>query len=139
MLYEVITEAPHALWQARLWQTLINKGMSLPDQMQACVAALESGAVNNMALPRRISLFGISAMPPFFLDLFNLLSRHMDVFLFLLTPTHQFFFDLPSPRQQEKAALKNKAVSALPEEGNPLLGALGQSSRETQGIRNNFV
>ncbi|NWH04238.1 exodeoxyribonuclease V subunit gamma [Desulfobacter latus] len=131
-------EDPHALWQAALWQDLINKGISLPDQMQACIAALESGAVNPMALPRRISLFGISAMPPFFLNLFNRLGRNMDVFLFLLTPTHQFYFDLPSPRQQEKAALKNKALSELPEEGNPLLGALGQSSRETQGLLENF-
>ncbi len=131
-------EDPHALWQAALWQDLIKKGMSLPDQMQACVAALESGAVNAMALPRRISLFGISAMPPVFLNLFSRLGRNMDVFLFLLTPTHQFFFDLPSPQQQEKAALKNKALSELPEEGNPLLGALGQSSRETQGLLENF-
>ncbi|MGD9823049.1 exodeoxyribonuclease V subunit gamma, partial [Desulfobacter sp.] len=129
---------PHALWQAVLWQALIKKGMSLPDQMQACVAAIESGTVNAQALPRRISLFGISAMPPFFLNLFNKLSLNMDVFLFLLTPTHHFFFDLPSPRQQEKAALKNKAIPALPEEGNPLLGALGQSSRETQGLLENF-
>ncbi len=131
-------EDPHALWQAVLWQDLIKKGVSLPDQMQACVGALETGAVNTTAFPQRISLFGISAMPPFFLNLFNLLGRKMDVFLFLLTPTHQFFFDLPSPRQQEKAALKNKAVSELPEEGNPLLGALGQSSRETQGLLENF-
>ncbi|WP_035237625.1 exodeoxyribonuclease V subunit gamma [Desulfobacter vibrioformis] len=132
------SEDPQALWQAFLWQTLIHKGMSLPDQMQACLSSFESGTVNAHALPRRISLFGISAMPPVFLNLFNLLSRHMDIFLFLLTPTYQFFFDLPSARQQERAALKDEAVSALPEEGNPLLGALGQSSRETQGILENF-
>lgn len=132
------SEDPHALWQAVLWQNLIKKGMSLPDQMQACVAAFEAGAGNTMALPRRISLFGISAMPPFFLDFFNMLGRNIDVFLFLLTPTHHFFFDLPSPRQQEKDALKNKAVSELPEEGNPLLGALGQGSREIQGLLENF-
>jgi len=131
-------EDPHALWQAVLWQDLIKKGMSLPDQMQACVAALESGAVNTRALPRRISLFGISAIPPFFLELFNVLGQNIDVFLFLLTPTYQFFFDLPSPQQQEKAALKNQAVSELPEEGNPLLGALGQGSREIQGLLENF-
>ncbi|MGD9823050.1 MAG: exodeoxyribonuclease V subunit gamma, partial [Desulfobacter sp.] len=45
------SEAPHALWQAVLWQALIKKGMSLPDQMQACVAAIESGTVNAQALP----------------------------------------------------------------------------------------
>ena len=129
---------PHAVWQAVLWQGLIKKGMSLPDQMQGCVAAFESGTVNTHALPRRISLFGISAMPPFFLNLFNLLGRDMDVFLFLLTPTRHFFFDLPSARQQEKAALKDKAISELPEEGNPLLGALGQGSREIQGLLESF-
>ncbi|WP_321492253.1 exodeoxyribonuclease V subunit gamma [uncultured Desulfobacter sp.] len=129
---------PHALWQARLWQTLINKGISLPDQMHSCVAAIESGSINTKALPRRLSLFGISAMPPFFLNLFDMLSRNMDIFLFLLAPTHHFFFDLPSARQQEKAALKNKEISNLPEEGNPLLGALGGSSRETQGLVENF-
>ncbi len=131
-------DAPHVLWQADLWRDLTQKGVSMPHQMQACVAALESGAVNAMALPRRISLFGICAMPPFFLDLFDRLGRNMDIFLFLLTPTCQFFFDLPSPRQQEKAALTHKAVSGLPEEGNPLLGALGQVSRETQGLLENF-
>ncbi len=59
-------EDPHTLWQAVLWQNVIKKGISLPDQMQACVAALDSGAINTTGLPRRISLFGISAMPPFF-------------------------------------------------------------------------
>ncbi|MCG8553056.1 MAG: exodeoxyribonuclease V subunit gamma [Desulfobacterales bacterium] len=129
---------PHTLWQAVLWQSVIKKGISLPDQMQACVAALDSGAINTTGLPRRISLFGISAMPPFFLDLFNVLGRNVDVFMFLLTPTHHFFFDLPSPRQQEKDALKKKAVSRLPQEGNPLLTALGQGSREIQGLLENF-
>lgn len=131
-------EDPHALWQADLWRELIKKGVSMPEQMHECAAALDAGSVNTTDLPRRISLFGISAMPPFFLELFNVLGRQIDVFLFLLTPTWQFFFDLPSPRQQEKQALENKAVSELPEEGNPLLGALGQGSREIQGLLENF-
>nr|WP_319393974.1 exodeoxyribonuclease V subunit gamma [uncultured Desulfobacter sp.] len=131
-------EDPHALWQADLWRDLIKKGVSMPDQMRECGAALDAGTVNTTDLPRRISLFGISAMPPFFLELFNVLGRQIDVFLFLLTPTWQFFFDLPSPRQQERQALENKAVSELPEEGNPLLGALGQGSREIQGLLENF-
>jgi exodeoxyribonuclease V gamma subunit len=132
------SEDPLALWQAALWQDLIKKGVSMPDQMRECAAALDDGTVNTTDLPRRISLFGISALPPFFLELFNALGRQIDVFLFLLTPTWQFFFDLPSPRQQEKQALENKTVSELPEEGNPLLGALGQGSREIQGLLENF-
>ncbi|RLB88121.1 MAG: exodeoxyribonuclease V subunit gamma, partial [Deltaproteobacteria bacterium] len=103
-------------------------------------------------LPLRISLFGVSAMPPRFLELFGALARTMDIYLFLLTPSDQFFFDIKSLRQMEKMGLAQAGENqtepnqiksdqtGLPdpdagyyEIANPLLAALGRSGREFHG------
>ena len=127
----------HALWQAEIWQALSALGTPLQDQMQACLAAFDAFSGSGKKLPERISLFGVSSLPPSFLELFYHLSRDLEVNLFLLTPTNQFFFDLPSRRQQEKTALQTGIPQDL-DQGNPLLSALGQAGRETQGLLENF-
>jgi exodeoxyribonuclease V gamma subunit len=81
--------------------------------------------------PQRISLFGVSAMPPRFLELFGALARTMEIYLFLLTPSDQFFFDIRSLRQMEKMGLDPDPDYY--EIANPLLASLGQSGRQFHG------
>ncbi len=143
---------PHQEWQARLWKELIQKAVPLSDRLEKFLAG--ETAVSRM--PERISLFGVSAMPPRFLDAFAVLGRTSEVYLFLLTPSSQFFFDVKSRRQIEKMALTAESTSegepfgdpdgelfndiftGAEEDANPLMAALGRSGREFHGILENF-
>ncbi|MCG8614663.1 MAG: exodeoxyribonuclease V subunit gamma, partial [Desulfobacterales bacterium] len=136
----------HASWQAELWRKLIRLGTPLPQR----VAPLTVAGTGTM--PERISLFGVSAMPPGFLEAFDILGRTVDVYFFLLTPSNQFFFDQRSKRQVDRMALEedNGAGEHLDmtpglfddlfagQGGNPLLAALGRTGREFHGILENF-
>ncbi len=89
-------------------------------------------------LPCRISLFGLSSLPPLFLSVFSALDT--EVFLFLLTPSDQYFFDMVSPGQMDRISLKKGNGAAMDTEedhweiGHPLLTSLGRSSRQFQAF-----
>ncbi len=125
---------PVEKWQSFLWRNVVenNDCPSLPAQMESL---LDAAVHKKLAdLPHRICLFGLSMVPPSFTDLFSALDT--DVFVFLLTPSNQFFFDIASPKQMGRLALENTAGSgADPIDGhyeiaNPLLASLGRSGRQ---------
>ncbi|WP_457552759.1 exodeoxyribonuclease V subunit gamma, partial [Desulfobacula sp.] len=98
---------PEAKWQAALWTKLISQD---PQNHLAFKARLflETFSLKNInmdTLPPRISLFGISALPELFLQVFETVSEVMDINLFLLTPSNQFFFDIKSAKQIERIAV----------------------------------
>lgn len=144
---------PVARWQAWLWKTLCRRqgeAAGLPRDAQAGATSGLPGVSTGMLpgvspglppgqnLPARIFLFGVSAMPPKFLEAFAALADDLDVYLFMLSPTDQFFFDLGSVKQARKEAAAGR-TDLLPEsEGNPLLRALGRSGREFSGLLENF-
>ena len=154
------------------WQSLIWKRVAVAWPHTHVAARMEElikqaalgrqDADKGSGLPIRISLFGVSAMPPRFLELFGALSRTMDIYLFLLTPSDQFFFDITSLRQMEKMGLaqaeqnqtdpdqpgpdQNQPDQNQPDQtglldpdpdyyeiANPLLASLGRSGREFHG------
>lgn len=134
-------EEADAAWQAWLWQDLAASGRPLLSGLDALIHSSGNGPVApETQVPGRICLFGISAMPIRFLEAFSALARTRDIFIFLLTPSDQFFFDLGSDKQRHKAALDSGNAPELPgdEAGSPLLRALGKSGREFHGILENF-
>ncbi|MCG8633762.1 MAG: exodeoxyribonuclease V subunit gamma [Desulfobacterales bacterium] len=138
----------HREWQARLWKEMTQEAVPLSDRLESLLA----GKNDLSPMPQRISLFGVSSMPPRFLEAFAALGRTSEIFLFLLTPSNQFFFDLKSKRQVEKQALADHdstgddpsgeefspLFTGSEDEANPLLAALGRSGREFHGILENF-
>jgi exodeoxyribonuclease V gamma subunit len=125
---------PVEKWQAVLWRSIVEKreNLSLPKQMDAL---LDAAANKKLAgLPNRICLFGLSMVPPSFTALFSALDT--EVFLFLLTPSNQFFFDIASPRHMERLALETHAeqrrdpADSHYEITNPLLASLGRSGSQ---------
>ena len=127
------------VWQAKMWKDLVKKGMPLPERMDSCLSRLAEPESSIYQLPERISLFGVSTMPPRFLEAFEIMARQMEIYLFLLTPSAHFFFDLKSKRQQERIALQEPLNESFDlDVGNPLLSALGRSGREFHGILENF-
>ncbi len=147
---------PVMAWQALIWKQVAG---AWPHTHVAARAELikqaalgRQDADRGSGLPLRISLFGVSAMPPRFLELFGALARTMDIYLFLLTPSDQFFFDIRSLRQIEKMGLAQAEQNQTdpdqpgfldPDEGyyeiaNPLLASLGRSGREFHGSLESF-
>lgn len=130
-----IFKDPAAQWQANLWRKVVSKG---PQNHLAFKAGLflekfSTKIINTDNLPSRMSLFGISALPKLFLQVFEKMSEIMDINLFLLTPSNQFFFDIKSERQIGRMALRED-TSIDPEllyyeMTNPLLSSLGISGK----------
>jgi len=127
---------PAAQWQAALWTRVVSKN---PQSHLAVKARLflEKACLENMnmaKLPSRISLFGISFLPELFLQMFEKMSGMMDINLFLLTPTNQFFLDIQSARQMGRLAVKQETGQDLEplyyEMTNPLLSSLGTAGKK---------
>jgi len=80
-------------------------------------------------LPKRLSIFGISSLPPLFLQLIHRLSARIEVSIYVVNPTEQFWGDLPTG---------NKAIPSpdpgMPEVdmafGHDLLISLGRQGRD---------
>ncbi len=125
-----------ARWQAWLWNAI---AAEKPQNHIAYRAShfLKTFDIKNIRkehLPLRISFFGISAIPKIFLQVFEKASQIMDINLFLLIPSNQFFFDIKSEKQIEKISL-NQGIASKDsqqlyyETTNPLLSSLGTAGK----------
>lgn len=124
---DLLYDTPAEHWQRALWQRIIaqtgskHRGSLWLDVIEQFNSAPAGHYAE--ALPERISIFGVNAMPPLFLGFLQGLANHAQVHLYLLNPAQAFWADLASKRQrieQEDAG------------GHPLLAALGQQGREFQ-------
>jgi exodeoxyribonuclease V gamma subunit len=78
-------DTPHARWQAALWREIRDDiardmGNSVPHlaaQIQHTINAIHHGELTQ--LPTRISVFGVSSLPPKFIELLAALSAHVPV------------------------------------------------------------
>lgn len=121
----------HEAWQAWLWQRIGAEAAELPEAHPADLffKALDNDPALVRALPRRITVFGIGAMPPPYLDMFKRLGRHVDVAFYLVNPCREYWGDLVTQRARARAALESPEALPLFETGHPLLGSLGQVTR----------
>ena len=117
-------------WQAILWRELQR---SAPRQHQAAMGlqlidALKRG---DAPVPERVSIFGISTLPPFYVSLIGELSVRCPVHLFVMEPTPAWWGDVRSKR--EKARAKQPELFGFDEEetgDNELLAANGKLGRD---------
>ena len=122
-------------WQAVLWRALTAgcSGLHRAALLQQFRQRLAAGDIPPGSLPRRISLFGISFLPPFHLEFFSILSRYVQVDFYLLNPCGAYWGDLLSERRKADLALDPATPpEALEyyETGNPLLSSLGTQGQE---------
>lgn len=124
-------------WQAQLWRELVREQ---PGSHRAAVrrrffARLEKCPPPPGAFPERIAIFGIPAMPPFHLEVLSAVSRFVDIHLFHLNPSVEYWGDIVSRKEQVRLRSR-KAGSASPpgeehyETGNPLLASMGKLGRD---------
>lgn len=125
-------------WQAVLWRALTSAlgPHHFTSQARAFLGAAKAGEIPAERLPRRISVFGVSTLPPLYLEILAAAASQIEVHLFLLSPTHHYWADTRSLREQARARKRQKKPSAaLPADvGHELLASLGRTGRDFQEV-----
>lgn len=115
-------------WQPELWRALVAESAgNHRGQLQAEFIRKLKNATLPTEFPKRISLFGVSYMPPYHVEMLQAIAARIPVNLFLLSPTQEFWTDIVSRRRLFRMSESERALSM---EGNPLLASLGKSGRE---------
>ncbi|MBF0099396.1 MAG: exodeoxyribonuclease V subunit gamma [Desulfobacterales bacterium] len=122
----------HSSWQMLLWQQLSET------YQQPHSAALKSTLIQHIqqglpiqGIPKRVSIFGISFLPPYYMEIFYALSYQIQVDFYYLNPCREYWELAYSAKQLDRIA-----VQGMTDEDqyfnveNSLLSALGQSGRE---------
>ncbi len=122
-------------WQALLWNELVQEAKvqsGLPwvsrDQVfEAFLSALASPRLRHAsALPERLILLGVSALPIEHIRALGALSRHLQVLVFALNPSQAYWGDA-----KRRSPWPSGDVSAPPSaQDHPLLAAWGQQARD---------
>ncbi len=123
-------------WQGQLWRE-ISSGKEKYHRARLRQTLLEkikrpSHEIEN--IPSRVSIFGISYLPPFHLEMFIEISRLSQVNLFLMNPCREYWADIVSPRQIKEIQKKYIKSNGITEElylkeGNRLLASMGALGR----------
>ncbi len=133
-------------WQAEIWRRLRDR--LFPDSNRPAhiariwrdLRASQPSQVNpdTDGWPSRISVFGVSSLPPLYLDILEAVSLFRPVHLYLLQPTDLYWADLKSTKQIARASQRKKSATTQSDLnfdessfdlGNPLLPSLGKQGQ----------
>ncbi|OQX18575.1 MAG: exodeoxyribonuclease V subunit gamma [Desulfobacteraceae bacterium IS3] len=124
-------------WQAILWCKLVKESET---RHRAALAASFheknfSLPTSHFSLPSRVSVFGISALPSFHIQMFADISAFSEVNLFLMNPCEAYWSDILSNREIKRASAKAGAEQIDTEylhleQGNSLLASMGMLGRD---------
>ena len=127
-------------WQAGLWRKIRASCRAQHiGSLRATLASHLSRQAARSLLPERISIFGISNLPPLYLDIFKLLSQAMQINGFFLNPSREFWTDIRSEREmgmmvkrvRENTSWKTATCDDLYlQRGNTLLSSFGRCGRD---------
>lgn len=127
-------------WQAGLWGSLLEHSVPLllprMDRLLALLSHAKTRRDDLLAcgLPPRLSVFGASTLPPFFLQLLHRLTRFIPVDIYVTSPTYHYWGDLRSEREalrlRRTFLASGDADLAHVDTGNALLTALGRQGRD---------
>ncbi|SPD76253.1 Exodeoxyribonuclease V, gamma subunit [uncultured Desulfobacterium sp.] len=132
-------------WQAVLWRELI-RGSNEKHRAalgKALIEVLSGPSFELRTLPERISVFGISTLPVFHLQVFAAISRFSQVNLFLMNPCMEYWGDIFSDREMKRISDRGQGRNITHEDlhmekGNSLLVSMGRLGRDFFDIINEF-
>ena len=137
LLFADRLQTRHEAWQAVLWRRLREEkpGRHFTERWQALGRQLEQPGGRPAGVPARVSVFGISALPPIYLQFLYALGGSSEVRLFLLQPSDQYWGAIVNAREAEKILKAAKRGDAAGGElhldaGNRLLGSMGNLGRD---------
>ncbi|CAH0526742.1 exodeoxyribonuclease V subunit gamma [Vibrio hippocampi] len=119
------------LWQSTLWQSIYDHTLALGQSpyhranlYQDFIDTLEHSALpESVQLPKRLFVFGISSLPPRYLDALKALGQHIDVHLMFTNPCQFYWGEVRDRKYLAHLALKKRKQLtdlALPEDDNQL-------------------
>ena len=117
-------------WQSILWREL-QRAASGQHQAALGLQLIDALKHGDALVPERVSVFGISTLPPFYVSLIGELSARCPVHLFVMEPTPIWWGDVRSRR--EKARANQPELFGFNEEetgDNELLAANGKLGRD---------
>ncbi|TVQ91075.1 MAG: exodeoxyribonuclease V subunit gamma [Deltaproteobacteria bacterium] len=128
---------PTAAWQGTLWRTC-REHLDSPcptERASTAASALRQGAKVDL---HELYLFGISALPPLWLELLGAAGTQLSLHLLLFSPSEAWWGDFLTPHEARRLARRGPrgaefADQALAEQ-HPLLTSLGRLSRDMQGL-----
>lgn len=125
-------------WQALLWRALRERipSRNLADLAQTFLERAAHDAIDVSRLPRRVALFCISMLPPLYVQVLAALARHIEIDLYLLCPSREYWGDIASRREQLRLRAAARGGTPLEllhlDEGHPVLASLGRLGRDFQ-------
>lgn len=141
-------------WQADWWRLLLRDidDPAMRDTRagvhRAFVSQLEQSTARPAALPRRVMVFGLSALPAQSLEALAALSKFVQVMVFVHNPCQYFWGDIIEDRELLRAEHRRQARKpGLPElldedqlhqYAQPLLAAWGKQGRDYIGLMDQF-
>lgn len=133
-------------WQALLWRAIradmdeSQRSLSRADLHQQFLAACDQQDQRPPDLPRRVVVFGISALPEQFIAALEALSRYTQVLLCVHNPCRYYWADIIDGKELLRAERRRQARKAgMPEvlddaelhlHAHPLLAAWGKQGRD---------
>ena len=134
----------HEKWQMTLWQYIKNRTqgarpdrVEMRDRLHEKFTDKASGRTIRERLGDRVSLFGFTVLPEYYLNLFDSLSEHIRVNFFLMNPCPgEYWFDIVDKREKyakEKRFFLEKGMDPellYLDTGNPLLSFFGKVGRD---------
>lgn len=102
-------------WQPLLWRALYEHTLNLGQSpyhranlYQHFIEALEQGTLAANTLPKRLFVFGISSLPPRYLDALKALGEQMDVHLMFTNPSRFYWGEVRDRHYLAKLAAKHR-------------------------------
>ncbi|WP_163134158.1 exodeoxyribonuclease V subunit gamma [Agarivorans sp. Alg241-V36] len=118
-------------WQPILWRDLVDDTVSSMDSPYHrgnlyidFVEQLRVASAAPEGLPEQVFIFGISALPPAYVEALDALALHTDIHLFLTNPSQHYWGDV----RDVTTVLKQQTEIELV--GNPLLASMGKLGRD---------
>ena len=128
-------------WQRILWNHLVrDQKITYPAKALRKFSKAIQDEQNRTTLPSRISIFGISSIPPLYMEVLFGLAEYIQVDMYLLAPSAAHWSHIKSHPEIKKAASKEglaveeaKDILHL-EIGNPMLASFGKTGRDFQRV-----
>ncbi|MBE6405250.1 MAG: exodeoxyribonuclease V subunit gamma [Lentisphaerae bacterium] len=114
LVSEWCSQEQSSVWQAKIYRELFSEDLTLDRYMTDFIS--KANEYTGDQFRKGLSIFGISSMPPRFLQFFLALAKYQDVSLFYLAPSADYW---------ENKKKKDREES----EQNPLLQSLGVQGR----------
>lgn len=124
---------PASQWQFLLWRSILDN--SPPHIRNLDPATLKHRLLRSSGpipgLPQRVSVFGISTLAPYYVDVFTRMAQQIDMDVYYMNPCRQYWEYIYSEKEMVRFSTDGMPeTAAYMDKGNRLLASLGTAGRE---------